>query len=114
MFPELAERLRRRDHDQGVEIVAKRPLLEQLGRPGGEAVLLELVEIGLRISAAIIGAGADRIAGARRPGAGEGAAGTVGLLLAVLGIVVDALALDLEVGELAVALVAEEQHLAPV
>src|SRR3712207_8041070 len=51
MLPQLAQGLGRSDDDQRFEIVPKRPLAKQLGRLGGEALLLELMEIHLLIGA---------------------------------------------------------------
>src|SRR5258706_1308660 len=99
MLPELAERARRRDHHQRLIIVAERPRLQHLGGVGGEAVLRELVEVGLLIGRTAV---AD---------AGEGAARPVALDLPILRVGLTVLALDDQVCEIAVALRAEEERL---
>src|SRR5581483_5521921 len=81
---------------------AERAPLQHLGGLGGEAVLLLLVEVGLLIGRAA------------RAVAGKGAARPVALDLAIVAVGMAILALDDQIRERAVALVAEEERLAAV
>src|SRR5688500_7343182 len=98
MFAQRAQGAGRRDDDQAIIFVAQGALVEQLRRLGGEPLLLELMKIGLLHRRA------------RGPGAGVDTARRVALLLAVLEAGLAVLALDDQMGEIPVALVAEEKR----
>ena len=99
VFAQLAERPRRCDDDQGIEFVAQGARPQHLRRFRSKAIFFQLVEIRLRIS---------MVAGA---GAGDRPSCLVGLLIARGRIGLLLLAIDLELREPVIALIAEEKHL---
>jgi len=107
MAAELAQCLRRRDYDERFELIAHRPILEQAGGLGREAILFELMEVGV---VDVTAAGPSRAIGASRLHTPREIAG----LVVITRIAVDPLLRDLEIGRRGVALVAQEQHFPPV
>src|SRR3546814_1652276 len=98
MLAKLAQGSRRRHHDQRVEIVAQRPLAQQIGRLRGKAILLDLVEIGFLHGTASV---ADTL---------EGAARAVGLDVAVGRLFALPFAFHFQLQIVAVSIIAEKEH----
>jgi hypothetical protein len=101
--PQISQRSRRGDHNEYLNLTLAHQSFHCCRNSLSEAVLFQLVPIGIFNAAAEVGAGAL-----------EGAARSIAALLVRWRIVIDEHALDLEIRRLLVACIAQEQRLAAV